>query len=218
MRDVLCAALATAIIAGSAAAAADDIYVPGDADTVAGGLALAAAGDRVYVGEGIFTENFTVPAGVGLYGSGPEVSILDGGGNGTVIDAGGDGVVISGFSIRNAGGAYPDFGITVYGVTGHGGHAHYLKVPARTLVPLPDELSFEEGAAVSCGTGTAYGALRRMGLGGHHTLAVFGQGPVGLSATLLGAAMGADPRNFAGLAGMGDLVLTCTGTPRFQRR
>ncbi len=82
-------------------------------------------------------------------------------------------------------------GITVYGVTGHGGHAHYLKVPARTLVPLPDELTFEEGAAVSCGTGTAYGALRRMNLSGRHTLAVFGQGPVGLSATLLGAAMGA---------------------------
>lgn len=82
-------------------------------------------------------------------------------------------------------------GITVYGVTGHGGHAHYLQVPARTLVPLPDELTFEEGAAVSCGTGTAYGALRRMNLAGHHTLAVFGQGPVGLSATLLGVAMGA---------------------------
>jgi len=82
-------------------------------------------------------------------------------------------------------------GIVVYGVTANGGHAEYLKVPARTLVPLPDELSFIEGAAVSCGTGTAYGALRRMHLAGGATLAVFGQGPVGLSATLLGARMGA---------------------------
>ncbi len=82
-------------------------------------------------------------------------------------------------------------GITVYGVTAHGGHADYLKVPARTLVPLPEELSFAEGAAVACGTGTAYAALRRMHLAGGDTLAVFGQGPVGLSATLLGAAMGA---------------------------
>lgn len=82
-------------------------------------------------------------------------------------------------------------GITVYGVTAHGGHAEYLKVPARTLVPLPDELSFAEGAAVACGTGTAYGALRRMHLAGGSTLAVFGQGPVGISATLLGAKMGA---------------------------
>ena len=82
-------------------------------------------------------------------------------------------------------------GIVVYGVTGNGGHADYLKVPARTLVPLPDELSFVEGAAVACGTGTAYGALRRMHLAGGSTLAVFGQGPVGLSATVLGAKMGA---------------------------
>ena len=82
-------------------------------------------------------------------------------------------------------------GITVYGVTANGGHAEYLKVPARTLVPLPDELSFAEGAAVACGTGTAYGALRRMQLAGGQTLAVFGQGPVGLSATLLGSKMGA---------------------------
>lgn len=82
-------------------------------------------------------------------------------------------------------------GITVYGVTAHGGHADYLKVPARTIVELPEELSFAEGAAVACGTGTAFAALKRMSLSGAHTLAVFGQGPVGLSATVLGAAMGA---------------------------
>lgn len=82
-------------------------------------------------------------------------------------------------------------GYIVYGFTGHGGHAPYMTVPASTLVPLPDELSFEEGAAISCGTGTAYNALRRMRLTGGDTLAVFGQGPVGLSATLLATAMGA---------------------------
>src|SRR3979490_1329386 len=82
-------------------------------------------------------------------------------------------------------------GITVYGMTGHGGHAAFMKVPAFTLVPLADELSFEEGAAISCGTGTAYGALKRIDVSGRDTLAVFGQGPVGLSATMLGRAMGA---------------------------
>ena len=82
-------------------------------------------------------------------------------------------------------------GFIVYGVTGHGGHAPFMKVPARTLVSLPDELSFEEGAAISCGTGTAYGALKRLDVSGRDTLAIFGQGPVGLSATLLGKAMGA---------------------------
>src|SRR6266516_2331278 len=82
-------------------------------------------------------------------------------------------------------------GIVVYGMTGHGGHAAYMTVPAYTLVPLPDSLSFEEGAAISCGTGTAYGALKRLDVSGRDMLTVFGQGPVGLSATLLGVAMGA---------------------------
>jgi threonine dehydrogenase-like Zn-dependent dehydrogenase len=82
-------------------------------------------------------------------------------------------------------------GFVVYGMTGHGAHAPLMKVPASTLVPLPDELSFEEGAAISCGTGTAYGALKRLDVSGRDTLAVFGQGPVGLSATMLGVAMGA---------------------------
>ncbi len=67
----------------------------------------------------------------------------------------------------------------------------YMKCPARTLVPLPDELSFETGAAISCGTGTAWGALQRLGLQGDDTIAIFGQGPVGLSATQLAGAMGA---------------------------
>jgi len=66
-----------------------------------------------------------------------------------------------------------------------------MVVPASTLVPMPDAISFEEGAAISCGTGTAYGALKRLAVSGRDTLAVFGQGPVGLSATMLGVVMGA---------------------------
>ena len=81
--------------------------------------------------------------------------------------------------------------VLVYGNNAHGGHARYLKVPAFTLVPLADELSFTTGAAISCGTGTAYGALRRLKISGDDTIALFGQGPVGLSATQLAAAMGA---------------------------
>ncbi|MEQ1880364.1 MAG: zinc-binding dehydrogenase [Burkholderiales bacterium] len=79
----------------------------------------------------------------------------------------------------------------VYGATGHGAHARYMKCPARTLVPLPEELSFEAGAAISCGTGTAWGALHRLDLLGDQTIAIFGQGPVGLSATLLASELGA---------------------------
>lgn len=84
-----------------------------------------------------------------------------------------------------------DNGSIVHGRNGHGAHAHYMKVPAYTLVPLPDALSFTEGAAISCGTGTAWGALKRMELPGGATLAVIGQGPVGLSATMIAAEMGA---------------------------
>ena len=82
-------------------------------------------------------------------------------------------------------------GIVVYGATGHGAHAPWMKVPASTLVPLPAALSFETGAAISCGTGTAYGALKRLDPSGRDTIAIFGQGPVGLAATQLAAAMGA---------------------------
>ena len=82
--------------------------------------------------------------------------------------------------------------ITVYGVSGHGAHAPFMKVPASTLVQLPEALSFETGAAISCGTGTAYQALRRMNLSGNDLIAIFGQGPVGLSATQLAKAMGAE--------------------------
>jgi threonine dehydrogenase-like Zn-dependent dehydrogenase len=85
-----------------------------------------------------------------------------------------------------------DEGPTVYGSGhGHGAHAPFMCVASHTLVPLLDDLSFMTGAAISCGTGTAYGALKRIGLEGDETLAVFGQGPVGLSTTQFGAEMGA---------------------------
>jgi threonine dehydrogenase-like Zn-dependent dehydrogenase len=84
-----------------------------------------------------------------------------------------------------------DAPMIVYGTDDHGAHAPYMKAPAATLVPLDERLSFAAGAAISCGTGTAWGAFERMGLSGRDTLAVFGQGPVGLSATLLAKAQGA---------------------------
>jgi threonine dehydrogenase-like Zn-dependent dehydrogenase len=82
-------------------------------------------------------------------------------------------------------------GAIVFGGAGDGAHAKYMKAPAHTIVKLPEALSFKTGAAISCGTGTAYGALKRMDLAGDETIAIFGQGPVGLSATQLAKAMGA---------------------------
>jgi threonine dehydrogenase-like Zn-dependent dehydrogenase len=80
---------------------------------------------------------------------------------------------------------------TVYGLTAHGSHAEFMLVPAESLVALDDALSFEAGAAIGCGTGTAWRALKRLGSVSGTTLAVFGQGPVGLSATMLASALGA---------------------------
>jgi threonine dehydrogenase-like Zn-dependent dehydrogenase len=82
-------------------------------------------------------------------------------------------------------------GARVMGSTMHGGNAPYLLAPASALMPLPDELSFAEGAAVACGTGTAYAALKRLDISGRDTLAIFGQGPVGLAATQFATVMGA---------------------------
>jgi threonine dehydrogenase-like Zn-dependent dehydrogenase len=81
-------------------------------------------------------------------------------------------------------------GTGLIGSTVHGGHADYLAVPAVTLLPLPDELSFSAGAAICCGTGTAYGALLRLDLSARDTLAIFGLGPVGQAAVQLATAMG----------------------------
>jgi threonine dehydrogenase-like Zn-dependent dehydrogenase len=79
----------------------------------------------------------------------------------------------------------------VYGGVFDGGHAPFMKVRPYMMVPLLDELTFEEGASISCGTGTAFMALKRLNVSGRDTLAIYGQGPVGLSATMLGKAMGA---------------------------
>ena len=75
----------------------------------------------------------------------------------------------------------------VYGSGAHGGNADYELIEDYMCVPMPDGLSYEEGAAIACGTGTAYQALRRLDVSGRDVLAVFGQGPVGLSGTFLGA-------------------------------
>ena len=81
--------------------------------------------------------------------------------------------------------------VTYGGGTGHGANADYILVPSRTLVHLRDELSFAAGAAISCGTGTAWNGVRKMDVSGRDIVAVFGQGPVGLSGTLSAASMGA---------------------------
>ncbi len=80
-----------------------------------------------------------------------------------------------------------------YGWQRDGGHAQYLLAEERTCLPLPDELSYADGALVSCGFGTAYEALLRLDVSGLDRLLITGLGPVGLAAAMLGRAMGAGP-------------------------
>lgn len=83
-----------------------------------------------------------------------------------------------------------DRGAKIFGATAHGAHADYMLAPASTLVHLPDEVSYVAGAALACGTGTAYGAIQRAGITGADTVVVSGMGPIGLSGVLFAKALG----------------------------
>jgi threonine dehydrogenase-like Zn-dependent dehydrogenase len=82
-------------------------------------------------------------------------------------------------------------GARAMGNTADGSHSDLVKVPFSTVLAMPEGLSYFAAAAISCGTGTAWGALKRLNLTGDDTIAIFGQGPVGVSATQLAVAMGA---------------------------
>lgn len=72
-----------------------------------------------------------------------------------------------------------------------------------------DVTGVELGAALKNVIAIAAGMLEGLGLGHNPRAALITRGLA--ETTRLGVAMGADPLTFAGLAGMGDLILTCTG-------
>jgi threonine dehydrogenase-like Zn-dependent dehydrogenase len=78
-----------------------------------------------------------------------------------------------------------------YGWQRDGGHAEYLLVEESTCVPLPDELTYVDGALIACGFGTAYEGLRRTAVSGRDDFLVVGLGPVGLAAAMIARGMGA---------------------------
>lgn len=80
-----------------------------------------------------------------------------------------------------------------YGWQRDGGHASHLLAEENTCLPLPESLSYVDGALVSCGFGTAYEALLRLGISGRDSLLITGMGPVGLAAAMLARQMGAGP-------------------------
>jgi 2-desacetyl-2-hydroxyethyl bacteriochlorophyllide A dehydrogenase len=77
-----------------------------------------------------------------------------------------------------------------YGFQYSGGFAEYLLVPAENAVPLPDELSFEDGALLDVLV-VGIHATARAGVSlADHTL-VIGGGPIGLAAATASARAGA---------------------------
>ena len=72
-----------------------------------------------------------------------------------------------------------------------GGYAEHIALPARSVVPLPDEVSFEHGAVMMCSSATSLHALRKARMRSGETVAIFGAGGLGLSAIQLAVALGA---------------------------
>ena len=72
-----------------------------------------------------------------------------------------------------------------------GGYAEYIAVPARSVVPLPAEISFEHGAVLMCSSSTSFHALRKAQLKAGESVAIFGGGGLGMSAIQLARALGA---------------------------
>ena len=80
----------------------------------------------------------------------------------------------------------------------------YFRVYTNT-----DVIGVELGGSVKNVIAIAAGVLEGLGFGSNTMAALLTRGLAEMSR--LGSALGADPRTFSGLAGMGDLVLTCTG-------
>jgi 2-desacetyl-2-hydroxyethyl bacteriochlorophyllide A dehydrogenase len=71
-----------------------------------------------------------------------------------------------------------------------GGYAEYIAIPARSVVRLPDEISFEHGAVMMCSSATSLHALRKARMQPGETVAVFGVGGLGMSAIQLAKVFG----------------------------
>lgn len=79
-----------------------------------------------------------------------------------------------------------------YGGQRHGGHAEYMTAEERSLIRLPPQVSFVDGATVACGTSTAYAATRRAAVRAGDRVLVTGLGPVGLAVAMFAADAGAE--------------------------
>jgi glycerol-3-phosphate dehydrogenase (NAD(P)+) len=94
--------------------------------------------------------------------------------------------------------------------------AHALHGPRLRLYANDDIIGAEVGGAVKNVMAIATGICDGLGLGLNARAALMTRGLVEI--TRFGVALGARPETFMGLAGMGDLILTCTGDLSRNRR
>jgi NADPH:quinone reductase-like Zn-dependent oxidoreductase len=98
-------------------------------------------------------------------------------------------------TVESAGQGVTDFAVgdRVMAGTRFGGHAELVTVPADQALPLPERLSFEQGAAFPVNYGTAYAALIIMGSlrEGDRVLIHAAAGGVGIAATQIARNVGA---------------------------
>ncbi len=91
-----------------------------------------------------------------------------------------------------------------------------FSTPLFRLYTSPDPLGVEVGAALKNVIAIAAGVVQGLGLGSNTRAALIARGLAEI--TRLAVAMGAEARTLSGLAGLGDLVLTCTGDLSRNRR
>jgi glycerol-3-phosphate dehydrogenase (NAD(P)+) len=94
--------------------------------------------------------------------------------------------------------------------------AHELHGPRLRLYANDDIVGAEVGGAVKNVMAIATGICDGLGLGLNARAALMTRGLAEI--TRFGVALGARPETFMGLAGMGDLILTCTGDLSRNRR
>jgi len=98
-------------------------------------------------------------------------------------------------TVESLGAGVTDFAVgdRVMAGTRFGGQAELISVPADQVLPLPDRLSFEQGAAFPVNYGTAYAALIIMGSlrEGDRVLIHAAAGGVGIAATQIARNVGA---------------------------
>lgn len=78
-----------------------------------------------------------------------------------------------------------------YGWQRDGGMAPYMLAEEKDLIPLPEPLTYVDGAQVACGFGTVYEGLKKIGISGDDAVLITGLGPVGLAAAALCRKLGA---------------------------